>query len=73
MEDGKVFIKRSIDFKLGEDGDGVFLEHRNMIDEVIRQYYKKVDEAYIQNMPDHILYSIEIQIHKEIERRNNAK
>jgi len=64
-----------IDINVGKDYYGDFLEY-SMKDEfdktigsITRQYYKVIEEKLLENMPDTILYDLEIKIHNEIKRR----
>jgi len=61
--------------KIGTDEKGKFLEYNleNDFDKnlgmITRQYYEFVDRQLLENMPDNILYDLEIKIHNEIKRR----
>ncbi len=54
---------------------GKFLEYNleNDFDKnlgmITRQYYEFVDRQLLENMPDNILYDLEIKIHNEMKRR----
>jgi len=64
--------------KIGTDEKGKFLEYnlKNDFDKnlgmITRQYYEFVDRQLLENMPDNILYDLEIKIHNEIKRREEG-
>jgi len=67
--------KIELNFKVGRDDLGEFFQHSLGAEEIrmniSKNYYEKVDELMIQNMPEDIFEDLAAKIKREKERRSN--